>query len=90
MELMLGTAVVNVCLLFNDQQQAEGKHKMSIAKFREELSEKLMRVSTETISDVQGIGGEETEEIQYLRETQEREGDKENRLSETTLLYWLL
>jgi len=49
---------------------------MSITKFREELSEKLMRVSTETVSDVQGIGGEETEEIHYLRETQEREGGK--------------
>lgn len=73
MELLLGTAVVNSLILYNDQQVLSGQQKVGVTKFREQLCRDLMQLHSEPAVQERS---EEHLVGHYLRETQEREGGK--------------
>lgn len=72
-ELLLGTAVVNAMLLYNERKRQAGQKCVNIATFREKLADSLLKVSGPSMASgsVSVIASKH-----YMRETEDREAGK--------------
>jgi hypothetical protein len=69
-EILLGTAVVNAMILYNDRQLSSGKV-MSVTHFRESLCRVLLQTEMAT-----EIGDGSIAANHYLKETEDRESGR--------------
>jgi hypothetical protein len=73
-ELIMGTAIVNAHILFNDRQAEEGKPKMKITQFREILCKSIMCAQS-TSTPCKYVS---TPRVHYSTESENRQQGKRN------------